>query len=84
MSPNPPDDDWLLQQRRVIGARIQSLRLWANLTQEGLRDASGVPRETIQKIEAGTTDARLSWLLAIAVALRVSLDELLVGERRDR
>ncbi len=79
----PPDPAWLLQQRRAIGGRIQAARMWANLTQEALRDLTGVSRETIQKIEAGTTDARLSWLLSISHALHVPLDELLTGRPRD-
>lgn len=57
--------------------------MWANLTQEAMRDLTGVSRETIQKIEAGTTDARLSWLLAISHALHVPLDELLTGRPRE-
>ncbi|NGO69309.1 helix-turn-helix transcriptional regulator [Streptomyces sp. SB3404] len=49
----------------------------ANLTQEHLRDLSGVDRATLQRIEAGTTDARLSWLLRIADALDTPLADLL-------
>ncbi|MER6531137.1 helix-turn-helix transcriptional regulator [Streptomyces sp. NPDC001508] len=74
--PITPPDGWTLQRRREIGTRIREARLWANLTQEGLRDASGVDRATIQRIEAGTTDPRLSWLLRIADALDVPLADL--------
>lgn len=49
----------------------------ANLTQEQLRDRSGVERLTIQRIESGATDARLSWLLRIAEALDVPPGRLL-------
>lgn len=79
----PPDENWLLRQRQIIGGRVRTARMWANLTQEALRDLSGVDRATIQRIEAGTTDARLSWLLAISHALRIPLDQLLTGRGQD-
>lgn len=50
--------------------------MYANLTQERLRDLSGVERLTIQRIESGATDARYSWLLRIARALDISVAEL--------
>jgi transcriptional regulator with XRE-family HTH domain len=75
--PRNPQPDWILDQRRTIGRRIQDARLWANLTQQGLDEASGIDRVTIQRIENGTTDARLSWLLAIAHALDVPLADLI-------
>ena len=49
----------------------------ANLTQERLRDISGVERLTIQRIESGATDARYSWLLRIARALGIPVSALL-------
>lgn len=77
--PRNPQPDWIITERRAIGRRIQDARLWANLTQEGLDEASGVDRVTIQRIENGTTDARLSWLLAIAHALDVPLTNLIAA-----
>ncbi|WP_405769382.1 helix-turn-helix transcriptional regulator [Actinacidiphila glaucinigra] len=78
----PPDPAWLLRRRQVIGGYVRGARMWNNLTQEALRDLSGVPRETIQKIENAGTDAKLSWLLAIAHALHLELDDLLAGRYR--
>jgi transcriptional regulator with XRE-family HTH domain len=75
--PREPDPDWIIEQRRRVGDRVREQRLYANLTQEGLRDASGVERLTIQRIESGATDARISWLLRIARALDVHVTELL-------
>lgn len=72
-----PEPDWILEARRAIGQNVQRERLYANLTQERLRDISGVDRATIQRIEAGTTDARISWLLRIADACDVTIDRLL-------
>ncbi|MBQ1161061.1 helix-turn-helix transcriptional regulator [Streptomyces sp. A73] len=48
----------------------------ADLTQEGLRELSGVDRTTVRRIEAGTTDARLSRLPRVASALDVPLTDL--------
>ncbi|MFI0860961.1 helix-turn-helix transcriptional regulator [Streptomyces smyrnaeus] len=59
----------------------------ADLTQEGLRELSGVDRTTVRRIEAGTTDARLSRLLRVASALGVPLTDLVrvsPGRRRGR
>lgn len=75
--PREPDPDWILRRRRAIGDRVREKRLHANLTQEGLRDISGVERLTIQRIESGATDARISWLLRIADALDTPLSRLL-------
>lgn len=72
-----PEPDWILEQRRIVGGRIRARRIDANLTQEELRDASGVERLTIQRIESGATDARLSWLLRIASAMDIHVRDLL-------
>lgn len=72
-----PDPDWILERRRIVGARVRERRERANLTQEELRDASGVERLTIQRIESGGTDPRLSWLLRIARALDFNIQDLL-------
>ncbi len=48
----------------------------ADLTRLDLVDRAGVDRITLQRIEAGTTDARLSWLLRIAGALAIPLADL--------
>lgn len=59
---------------------MRQARLHANLTQDEVVRRSGLPRNTFLRVEAGTTDARLSWLIAIADALDVPLAEL-VGPR---
>ncbi|WP_435173330.1 helix-turn-helix domain-containing protein [Actinacidiphila sp. bgisy145] len=68
--PSIPDE------RQVIGDRIRHLRLHANLTQDEIVRRTGLDRRTVQRIERAETDARLSWLLAIAAALDVPLAEL--------
>ncbi|SOD80195.1 DNA-binding transcriptional regulator, XRE-family HTH domain [Streptomyces sp. 1222.2] len=73
----PDDDDWLVQDRRAIGDRIRIARLHRNLTQERVYLAAGISRATLQKIEAGTTDARISTLLRIARVLGMHVVDLL-------
>ena len=67
---------WILDARRLLGARIQTHRLHKNLTQERLAERSGIDRSTIQRIEAGQMDARYSYLLRIAAVLEVPLAKL--------
>lgn len=71
-----PPSPRILQRRREIGARITEARLRANLTAEGLAEATGLSRETIIRIGTGTTSARLDWLLLIADAVGVPLADL--------
>jgi transcriptional regulator with XRE-family HTH domain len=73
----PDDDSWLGAERRAIGDRIRIARLSRDLTQERVYLAAGVGRATFQKIEAGTSDARISTLLRIARVLGVHVADLL-------
>ncbi|WP_277030729.1 helix-turn-helix transcriptional regulator [Actinacidiphila oryziradicis] len=68
---------WIYDHRRAIGQRVQQHRIEANLTQEQLVELSGLDRSTLQRIEAGSRDPRLSWLQLVARALGVPLAELL-------
>jgi transcriptional regulator with XRE-family HTH domain len=68
--------DWIIESRRATGERIRLARLSANLTQDRLVELTGIPRLTVQRIEAGATDARLSWLLLTARALDIPLADL--------
>ncbi|WP_326768697.1 helix-turn-helix domain-containing protein [Streptomyces sp. NBC_01591] len=77
--PREPEPDWILEQRRTIGDRVRAHRIHANLTQERLRDLSGVERLTIQRIESGATDARIGWLLRIARAMDIHIRDLIDG-----
>lgn len=75
--PAPDLPDWIIAERREIGARILHLREAAHLTQDEIGRRSGVDRRTLQRIEAGATDTRLSRLQGIARALGVPLAHLL-------
>ncbi|MFE9398699.1 helix-turn-helix domain-containing protein [Streptomyces flavidovirens] len=72
-----PDPDWILDQRRQLGERVRAARLHANYRQERLAHESGVTRLTLQNIEAGTTDARVGWLMRIAHTLGIDVRDLL-------
>lgn len=48
-----------------------------NFTQEELAGLSGIDRSTIQRLEAGSSDAKISHLLRIARALNVHVTDLL-------
>ncbi|MEU1071968.1 MULTISPECIES: helix-turn-helix transcriptional regulator [unclassified Streptomyces] len=72
-----PLADWIIETRRAIGDRVREEREYANFTQERLALTTGIPRLTVQRIESGATDARLSWLLRIARCLDIPLSRLL-------
>ncbi|MFE6716873.1 helix-turn-helix domain-containing protein [Streptomyces albidoflavus] len=77
----PPQDHptWLRAERRALGDRIRERRMWCNLTQERLAERAGVSRDTIQRIERGTSDPRYGQLARIARALDIPLAKLVGG-----
>lgn len=74
---------WISDRHREIGDRVRLLRLHADLTQDEVIRRSGLPRNTYLRVEGGATDARLSWLIAIADAIGVPLPHL-VGDMPTR
>lgn len=75
----PPADQppWILDARRALGDRVRVRRLHQDLTQERLAALTGIDRSTIQRIEWGTSDVKISHLLLIAHELRVHVTDLL-------
>ncbi|MFD9427362.1 MULTISPECIES: helix-turn-helix domain-containing protein [unclassified Streptomyces] len=67
---------WILDHRRTLGDRIRDRRIWCNLTQEQLAHRAGISRDTVQRIEGGQNDARISHLWRIARILECSLADL--------
>lgn len=51
---------------QAIGDRLRAARLHANRTQDDAASATGIDRRTIQRLERGETDGRLSWVLLLA------------------
>lgn len=76
-----PQPAWIITRRQAIGRQIQHERMRANLTQLQVVELSGVDRITLQRIEAGTTDAKLSWLLKIARVIDIPLSHLVRDEQ---
>ncbi|MFF5703369.1 helix-turn-helix domain-containing protein [Streptomyces sp. NPDC012794] len=68
---------WVLDARRVVADRVRCARIDAGWTQERLVEISGVDRSTLQRLEAGTHDTRISALLMVAHALRVPAKDFL-------
>ncbi len=64
--------------REAMGARIRRLREARGMTQEKLSDSADIGRVTLVRIEKGEQSPRLETLMALARALDVPLEELLV------
>jgi transcriptional regulator with XRE-family HTH domain len=64
---------------RAFGERVRSLRTAAELSEGELAERCGVPRPTIAKTEAGSTEPRLSLILTLCDGLGVSPDGLMAG-----
>jgi transcriptional regulator with XRE-family HTH domain len=62
-----------------LGARIRKAREQANLSQAELARRIGMSKTSMHAIEGGHTDPRASRIVAIAQALGVSTDALLLG-----
>ncbi|QFR00704.1 helix-turn-helix transcriptional regulator [Streptomyces phaeolivaceus] len=71
----PDDDSWMLDDRRVIGARIRAERKRQRLSQNQLILAARIDRVTIWRVETGR-DTSLSTLQRIAHVLDVPLSDL--------
>ena len=56
---------------RELGDRIAAERLSANLTQAELAEQAGVAKRTIERLERGDADTRLSGLLRVCRVLGV-------------
>jgi transcriptional regulator with XRE-family HTH domain len=63
-----------------VGARIRSLRLDANLTQERLAERSGISRDSVIYAENGTKAASIDTLHLLARALGVPVSWLFVDD----
>jgi transcriptional regulator with XRE-family HTH domain len=75
-APADPPSDRVQRERLRIGRRIATARLHTNLTQEGLAERAGLSRDTVYRVETGVRSARLDWLILIADALEVRLEDL--------
>ena len=63
---------------RMVGFRIREIRTNKNLTQEELAELADISVTHISALERGVKNANLSTFVAIANALQVSADTLLI------
>jgi transcriptional regulator with XRE-family HTH domain len=66
-----------INYKEAVGARIKSLRLQADLSQETLSDRCGIYRTYLSRIESGSANPTLVVLVALAHSLGVKPYELL-------
>jgi XRE family transcriptional regulator, regulator of sulfur utilization len=64
-----------------LGSNIRALRLSRRLTQQQMAKLSELPRATWANLESGTSNPTLTVLHRAAIALQVSLEELLARPR---
>ena len=66
-----------------IGARIKQQRINQSLTREQLADLSGYSANFIQEVERGRSGLSSESMRAFSIALKISSDYLLFGEKSD-
>ena len=64
-----------------LGNNIRQLREARSLTQQQMAKISGVPRPTWANLESGAANPTLTVLVRVAIALQVSLEELISPPR---
>jgi transcriptional regulator with XRE-family HTH domain len=62
-----------------LGERVRELRADRGLTQLRLAERSGMSRPSIANVEAGRQNVSVRHLCALAAALGVRVDDLVVG-----
>lgn len=81
--PNPVDADATLTARLAtnLAANLRFLRERRSMTQAKLATLCGVPRSTLANLETGSGNPTLSVLARLAMALQISIEELLSAPR---
>jgi transcriptional regulator with XRE-family HTH domain len=64
-----------------LAANLKQLRVARGLTQSQIAQQAGIPRATWAHLETGSANPTLTVLTRAAMALRVSIEELLAGPR---
>ncbi|MFH8926415.1 helix-turn-helix domain-containing protein [Streptomyces pristinaespiralis] len=64
----------------LIGRRVRARRLYQNVTQEKLYELTGISVDTIQRIESGRHDPKVSYLCRIAAVLEVDVADFFAAE----
>jgi transcriptional regulator with XRE-family HTH domain len=69
-----------INYKNVVGSKVRSLRLGAELSQEVLSDRCGIFRTYLSRIESGSANPTLVVLVALAHSLNVDPHVLLLME----
>jgi transcriptional regulator with XRE-family HTH domain len=67
------------EMRRAVGNNLRCARGVAGLTQEELAALCHVPRETVNRLERGKQEPKLSTLALFAVAMGIPFTSLMLG-----
>jgi transcriptional regulator with XRE-family HTH domain len=73
-----------LGERKILAENVRSLRQRRGLSQEALAEVCGLHRTYVGAVERGERNVSLSSIATLAVALGVSVSELLTRRRRHR
>lgn len=68
--------------RKTVQTQVRILRLKHRLTQQGLADAAGIDRKTVNRIEMGRFTPNIDTLARLAAAMRIEPTDLLKQPRR--
>ena len=68
----------------TLEEQIRNYRKQAGMSQEKMAELIGVSRQAITKWENGTGTPDIANLVAIAELFQISLDELLLNEKREK
>jgi DNA-binding XRE family transcriptional regulator len=71
----------IAKEQRQLGLRLRQLREGLSLTQQDAAERAGLHPIAITRLENGKQNATLSTLVCLALAYRISLDELFVKRR---
>ena len=63
--------------QKKFGERVRSIRLRRGISQEALADKAGLHRTYVSSVERGERNATLTTIEKLAMALEVSMAELL-------
>ena len=67
---------------KSIGANIRSVRLRLQMTQRELAEKTGIPVETIGRIERGATGVTLEHIIKLTEALHIPADHFISGRKQ--
>ncbi|MEU8950883.1 helix-turn-helix transcriptional regulator [Streptomyces sp. NPDC048489] len=72
----------LLAYRRLVGERLRTTRARAGLTQQALAERAGLDKQAVSMIENAHSSPRLDTLWHLAIAMDISLAELVEDGRQ--